>query len=503
MRRLIGVFTTLIMGLLTAGLVTAAPASAQTGGAPPGLGGFYAQRLAWSACGGGFQCAKLKVPVNYAKPKGRHIEIAVIRLRAQGPKRIGSLVLNPGGPGGSGVAMARNAKLFLSPALRSSFDIVGFDPRGVGLSAPVRCMSPSVLDAYHALDPTPDTPTEVRKGDLYQQAYAQGCKANTGGLLAHLGTRSAARDIDVLRAALGEQRLTYLGFSYGSLLGATYADLFPKRVRAMVLDGAIDPTTRGSSAGSVAHSFEVAFTAFLRDCYRAPGCPFKKHKVSASFKELAGLFKRADRAPLRNDADGRQVNEALVWRGVMASMYSREQWPALRAALADAFKGDGTALLTFADGYNGRLGDGTYDNGGEAFVAINCVDYPPTSTATRSQVTYVPESRYFGKYFSDGLLSPCAFWPVKGTEGVGRPLRAKGAPPILVVGTTRDPATPYKDAKALAAQLSSGVLLGFDGDGHTAYGGPSTCVNGAVDRYLITRVPPKDGTFCAKVTAAR
>lgn len=491
MRRLFAVIMVSIVGLL----VSAVPASAQ---APPGLSGYYGQRLAWSACGGGFQCAKVKVPLDYAKPKGRQIEIAVIRLRAKGPKRIGSLVLNPGGPGGSGVDLARNAKQFLSPALLARFDVVGFDPRGVGLSAPVRCVPYGVMDSYHALDPTPDTPSEVRKGDAYQRIYAQGCKANSGALLAHVGTRDAARDIDVLRAALGDRRLTYLGFSYGTLLGATYAEAFPKRVRAMVLDGAIDPATRGTVPGAAAQGFEAAFASFLRDCYDRPGCPFGTHKVSASFQQLAKLFKRADKAPLRNDLDGRQVNEALVWRGVMAAMYSREQWPSLRAALGDAFKGDGTALLTFADGYHGRRIDGSYDNSGEAFTAVNCADYPPTSRATRSAVTYVPESRHFGKYFSDGLLSPCAFWPVKSGEGIVGRVRAKGAPPILVVGTTRDPATPYKDAVALARQLSSGVLLGFDGDGHTAYGGPSTCVNGAVDRYLINRVPPKDKTMCRR-----
>ncbi|MGN9783990.1 alpha/beta hydrolase [Nonomuraea sp. ZG12] len=498
MRRLFAVILVSIIGLLGSAVPDAVPASAQAGGGPEGTGGYDGQRLAWSACGGGFQCAKVKVPLDHAKPQGKRIEIAVIRLRAKGPKRIGSLLLNPGGPGASGVELARNAKRFLSPALLARFDVVGFDPRGVGLSSPVRCVSYGVLDSYHALDPTPDTPSEVRKGDAYQQIYAQGCKANSGRLLAHVGTRDAARDIDVLRAALGDRRLTYLGFSYGTLLGATYAELFPKRVRAMVLDGAIDPATRGGAPGAAAHGFETAFTSFLRDCYDRPGCPFRTHKVSASFKQVAKLFKRADRSPLRNDLDGRQVNEALVWRGVMAAMYSRERWPSLRAALGDAFKGDGTALLTFADGYNGRLADGSYDNSGEAFTAVNCADYPPTSRATRSEVTYVPESRYFGKYFSDGLLSPCAFWPVKGAEGIVGRVRAKGAPPILVVGTTRDPATPYKDAEALAGQLSSGVLLGYDGDGHTAYGGPSTCVNGAVDRYLISRVPPKDRTLCRR-----
>ena len=494
MRRLIGVILTLTTALLAAGFVTAAPAAQAAGPAAP-----YGQRLDWSDCGGGFQCAKLKVPLDHAKPNGRRIEIAVIRLRAQGPKRIGSLVLNPGGPGGSGVDLARNAKLFISAEVRARFDVVGFDPRGVGLSTPVRCVSAGVLDTYHALDPTPDTPYEVRKGDAYQKVYADGCEANAGRLLAHVGTRDAARDIDVLRAALGDRRLTYLGFSYGTLLGATYAELFPKRVRAMVLDGAVDPAkSGGEEVAGQARGFEVAFAAFLRDCYQAPGCPFRTHRVNASFKRMAVLFKRADRAPLRNDADGRQVNEALVWRGVMASMYAKQMWPSLRAALADAFKGDGTALLASADRYNGRLPDGSYANSGEAFTAVNCVD-APASTATRSQVTYVPESRYFGKYFSDGLLSPCAFWPVK-AKGVTGPLHAEGSPPILVVGTTRDPATPYRDARALAAQLSAGVLLGFDGDGHTAYGGPSACVNGAVDRYLITRVPPKNGTVCPKVS---
>ncbi|MFG1945305.1 alpha/beta hydrolase [Nonomuraea sp. NPDC048826] len=501
MRRLRGVIAPLITGLLLAGLGITAPAGATATSVSTSAAAetdHHRQRLDWTGCGGGFECAKLKVPVDYRKPRGKRIEIAVIRLPATGGKKIGSLVLNPGGPGGSGVDLARAAKAIFPAAIRSRFDIVGFDPRGVGLSAPVRCLPPGLMDTYHALDPTPDTPTEVRVGDAYQKIYAQACHQNARGLLAHLGTRNVVRDLDVLRAALGDRRLTYLGFSYGTVIGAHYAEMYPERVRALVLDGAVDPVTWGTEAAGQARGFEKAFTAFLRDCAKTRGCPFRTGATSASFKKLTGLLKRADRSPLRNTADGRQVNEAIVFRGVVQALYAKELWPRLRAALAAGFRGDGTALLALSDNYTGRRFDGTYDNSGEAFTAISCADQPQVTTADASVVTEAPGARYFGAYFSDGLLSPCAFWPVKGKAGpaYGRALRAEGAPPILVVGTTRDPATPYRSARRLAAQLSSGVLLGYDGDGHTAYGKSSACVNSAVDRYLITRVPPKNGTLC-------
>lgn len=455
------------MAALIASTGLAGAAQATT---PGGLNAYYAQHLAWSGCGSGYQCAKLTVPLDYSKPGGKRIKIAMVRLPATG-RKIGSIVLNFGGPGGAGVETLKANKGVMSAGLRKHFDLVSFDPRGVGGSAPVRCLTPLGLDAYFAADPTPDNAAELKRAKAWQKIFAQGCARNSGKqLLAHIGTGEVARDMDVMRATLGDPRLTYFGFSYGTYLGARYADLFPTRIRAMVLDGAEDPAqTLAEFAAAQERGFQVARESFLRDCFKAKDCPFRTRTVSAAMKRLETLYKRADRAPLRNDGDSRQVNEAILRAGVNQAMYAEDSWPYLRKALALAFRGDGTAMLALADVNHGRRPDGTYDNSGEALAAINCLDHP--------------EQR-------------CAYWPVKGKRFT-RKVRAHGSPPIVVVGTTRDPATPYALARRLAGQLENGVLLTHDGDGHTAYKASSSCLDRQIDRYVITARAPRPGA-CAK-----
>ncbi|MFC5826372.1 alpha/beta hydrolase [Nonomuraea insulae] len=435
--------------------------------APDRLDGYYSQRPTWSGCGNGYECAKAAVPLDYSKPAGKQIAISMARLPATG-KKVGSIVLNFGGPGASGVDSLKASKNVVSPAIRERFDVVSFDPRGVGGSSPVRCMGTLGLDAYFALDPTPDTRTEVKRAESWDKAFAKNCTANSGKqLLAHVSTVDSARDMDVLRAALGDERLTYLGFSYGTYLGSIYAELFPKRIRAMTLDGAEDPSQQAADfQRDQDHGFEVATASFLRDCFKQKDCPFRGHTVKAALKQLDKLYARADEAPLRNEYDGRQVTEAVVRSAVDYSMYMTANWPRLRQALTHAYKGDGTRMLLLSDESNGRLPTGRYDNSFEALMAINCVDHPE---------------------------SPCSNWPVKGTR-YPKKVHAKGSPPIVVVGTTRDPATPYKEAKALAAQLSKGVLLTNDADGHTGYGRGSACLDRKVDRYLITAKAPQAGS---------
>ncbi|AQZ64352.1 probable exported protease [[Actinomadura] parvosata subsp. kistnae] len=451
-----------------AGLIAVTGASATAVAAAPGrLDSYYGQRPAWSGCGNGYECAKLAVPLDYSKPGGKRIKISMVRLPATGPK-IGSIVLNFGGPGGSGVDSLKASKDVVSADIRKRFDVVSFDPRGVGASSPVRCFGTLDLDAYFALDPTPDTKAEVKKAESWDQAFAKYCAKNSGKeLLAHVGTADSARDMDVMRAALGDRRLTYLGFSYGTYLGAVYADLFPTRIRSMVLDGAEDPSQNGDDlVADQDRGFEVATKSFLKDCFRVKGCPFREHTVEAGMEQLDELYARADRSPLRNEYDGRQVTEAVVSAAVDYSMYDVHTWPRLRQALAAGFKGDGTKLLLLADEGNGRRPDGRYDNSFEALMAINCVDHPE---------------------------NPCPYWPVKGSR-YPKKVRAKGSPPIVVVGTTRDPATPYKLAKALAGQLEHGVLLTRDADGHTGYRRGSACLDRKVDQYLITGTAPRPGT---------
>jgi pimeloyl-ACP methyl ester carboxylesterase len=469
----------------------------------PALQSFYSQEPDWVGCGEGFECARVKVPLDYANPSGEQIQISAIRLPATG-KRMGSLLINPGGPGASGIQYTRAAPFLFSDDLRARFDIVGFDPRGVGESAPVRCMSSRELDAYVGLDGSPDTPEEIAAQEKGSKAFAAACETKSGSLLPFVGTANAARDMDVLRGVVGDSGLTYLGKSYGTYLGALYADLFPKRVRALVLDGAVDPAVSSFSANKVqAQGFEVALKAFTEDCLRVTSCPFTSRTVDGALAEVGDLLRKADEHPLRNDlGDGRVINEAWTVLGIVTPLYDHQQWSRLRTALGQAFKGNGTDLLRMADILVDRQPGGAYSNQTESNMAINCVDHPyPKGTATyeKAAVDAAKAAPHFGSFVMWGSF-PCSFWPVKaaGSDAADsvKPLKAEGAPPILVVGTVRDPATPYEWAKGLASELSSGVLLGYDGDGHTAYRTGSTCVDTAVDDYLISLRVPKKGMVC-------
>lgn len=470
---------------------------------PPGLEAYYTQRLEWSDCGGGFECTRLTVPLDYDKPDGERIDLSVIRLPATGD-RIGSLLLNPGGPGGSGIEYARAARSVLTERVRERFDTIGFDPRGVGESSPVRCLPAERLDRYLSLDGSPDTDAET--GMLRQSAeeFARGCEALSADLLPHVGTADAARDMDVLRAVLGDEKLTYLGKSYGTFLGAMYADLFPTKVRALVLDGAVDPSLSPIELSQTqAEGFEVAMRAFIEDCFDDAACPFESRDVEGALREVEGLLARADRTPLRNTrGDGRQVTESWATLGILTPLYDHRSWPLLRLALGQALRGDGTTLMRMADILMDRREDGTYSNQTEANMAINCVDYThprKVNTYAKAAERAAVKAPRFGEYVMWGSL-PCAFWPAEPSRSPKEPLDAPGAPPILVIGTDRDPATPYRWAKSLADELSSGVLLSYNGDGHTAYLTGSRCVDRVVDTYLISLKPPHDPSRCPKIS---
>lgn len=493
---------------VTVGFValTLAAACAGTDGSGPGTGpqrGSVASAqtmpvpsaLAWAGCGGGFQCAKLQVPLNYAKPKGEQITLALIRQPAKG-KKIGSLVTNPGGPGGSGVQFIRDSAGSFGKQLQQHFDLVGFDPRGVGESDPVQCLSDSDLDQFLATDVSPDNSAEIDKLSQEGRRFAQGCENKSGRLLPYVGTQNAARDMDRIRAALGEEKLTYYGASYGTYLGAWYAELFPKHVRAMVLDGAIDPKASFAEINlQQAKGFETALRAFTADCVKRAGCPLGTD-VDAGLKKINDLLATADRHPLRNTSGSRQVTEALVILGMATPLYQKDAWPLLRTALSQAFQGDGTTLLRFADMLVERRANGTYSNQTESNMAVNCVDKPAAAlSGVESQAAAAAKvAPRFGEFIIWGSL-PCSYWPVKPAEPT-RALHAKGSPPILVVGTTRDPATPYQWAKNLASQLDNGVLLTYEGDGHTAYLYGSACVRSKIDNYLLKAVPPRSNTTC-------
>ena len=481
---------------LTACSGTPAPAPA---GEPSTLAAYYAQHLNWQPCDGGFECAQFVVPFDYAKPDGPRFTLPVVKLPAADPAhRVGALVINPGGPGGSGVQYALGARLEFPAAVLARFDIVGFDPRGVGASQPaLNCENGPQLDTFFATDDEPSDPAQLARVVAASKQFAAQCERNSAALLPYVGTPNAARDMDVLRAALGESRLTYLGKSYGTYLGAWYAQLFPHRVRALVLDGSVDPATSSLDATiAQAQGFQGAFGSFAAWCLSAPGCPLEGSVADAEAK-VEALITRANSAPLASRLDDGQVADgAMLLYGVADALYSRSSWPVLKAALASAFTGDGTGLVELANQLYGRNPNGTYSTLANAVTAIDCLDRPwPRSLAPwRSAASAAGKAApMFGAALVWGSLA-CAYWPV---PSYPQPqIKAAGAPPILVVGTLRDPATPYRWAQAMAGDLASGVLLGWNGDGHTAYGEGSACIDTIVNDYLIELAVPRNGTVC-------
>jgi pimeloyl-ACP methyl ester carboxylesterase len=471
---------------------SASPTRAPTTGP---LASFYDQNLRWRDCSGGFECARLEVPLDYARPAGQTISIAVVRLPADDPR--GSLLLNPGGPGASGIDYARAADIVVSREVRQRYDIVGFDPRGVGRSAPVSCLSGAELDEFLAIDGSPDTAEEEQALLRDWSALGAGCVERRPRVTAHMGTRDAARDMDILRAALGDRRLNYLGKSYGTYLGATYAELFPRRVGRVVLDGMLDPAATGQEvvAGQAA-GFQLAFRAFLADCVQRSSCPLTGD-VDAAERQVGRLLAEVDAQPLRGER-GRPVTQALAVLGIAAALYDEGSWSLLRQALGEALRGNGYTLLGLADFYSDRGPRGRYTtNAVEALYAVNCLDRPESTELDAYRETAAELSRsspVFGSFIAWGSL-PCATWPVP-PQGEPHAIAATGAKPILVVGTTRDPATPYAWARSFARQLDSGRLLTFVGDGHTAYRRGSSCVDEAVDAYLLEGRLPQAGTRC-------
>lgn len=456
--------------------------------------------LTWASCSKGdvFQCATLQVPLDWSRPGGAQITLALNRLPAADPAgRIGTLVINPGGPGASGLDYARSARSLLSPALLSRFDVIGFDPRGVGKSSPVTCVDGPTFDRTVMVDPVPDDPAERDALLSATKGWDAGCSQHTSAaLLAHVSTLDAARDLDAIRAALGEERLTYLGKSYGTFLGATYAQLFPDKVRALVLDGAIDPTlswdefTRGQAAG-----FERQLDNFLADCSARPACRF--HSGGNAAGAFDRLMAAIDANPMPTGDPARPLTRSVAILGVVFSLYDPPAgWPVLERALAAAAAGNGAGLQELADLFIGRHADGTHDNTLEANTAIDCIDEPwPTDLGAYDRLA--AELAQSAPRLGQEVVYPafCAFWPVPAVS-TPRPLTAPGAPPILVVGTTGDPATPYPWAVHLAQLLQSGVLLTWRGEGHTAYHRGSSCIDGAVDRYLVDLQAPARGTTC-------
>lgn len=464
---------------------------------PTDLSGYYDQVLTWENCGGGFECTSLSVPLDYDDPYKDAITISVIRLRVSA-QPVGSLILNPGGPGGSGIEYARAAEFVVSKVLLDNFDIVGFDPRGVGESSPIECIDDQTTDEYIASDGTPDDQTEIDTSIEILTQFGQDCLTNSPELISNVDTVSAARDIDILRAALGDEKLNWLGKSYGTFLGATYADLFPQNVGRMLLDGAIDPTLSNLQLGEgQARGFEDALARFMEDCLTQDDCPFNG-SVEQGIASVKKILDDLDQNPATLD-DGRTFTQAMGVLGVVGGLYDVSYgWASLRPMLAFALGGDFNALAQSVDFYTSRNDDGSYsDNSNDAIMAINCIDRPDRGTPEEAKVLAEQWSEFapvFGGYLAWGNIA-CTYWPVP-ASGQPKTISAIGSPLILVVGTTHDPATPYVWAQGLAGQLSNAALLTLDGDGHTAYMQGSKCIDEVVDKYFLTGMA-ENGLVCA------
>jgi pimeloyl-ACP methyl ester carboxylesterase len=439
-----------------------------------------------------FDCATIRVPQNWAHPgDGPTFDIALVRGRATEQRdRIGSLLINPGGPGASGFDYAVYRATSLPAEITRRFDIVGFDPRGVGRSSPVRCFSDADLDTNFAADPDPVTQQDFDVSVALSRRFAQQCGDRYGATLPLFSTEQAARDLEAIRLAVGDPKLTYLGYSYGTLLGAVYAQLFPASVRALVLDGAIDPMLHSEAAmENQARGFELAFNDFATWCAKTPAeCAVAPDARAA----VVNALQQARLSPV--PGKGRNATAGWVFTAVLAALYNQSGWRVLANALRDLRGGQPSLLFALADSYADRDPNGHYSNLFDANAAVNCTDSDDTPTLDRIRVLQAQwRVKYpiFGPAMALNLI--CAQWPGKHDPYPTGP--AAGAPPVVVIGTTGDPATPYEQAPALAKMLGDGTVVTWQGEGHTAY--PRTrCVTDAVDRYLVDLKVPAEGLTC-------
>ncbi|MFJ4222672.1 alpha/beta hydrolase [Microbacterium sp. NPDC089695] len=459
---------------------------------------FYGQTLTWTDCGEtGFDCTDVTAPLDWENPEAGEITLAVVRHQATGTAQ-GSLLTNPGGPGGSGVDFVRDSlSSVVGPALIENYDVIGFDPRGVGASTAVTCFDAAEMDDYLYTIPAAPRGSAAWEAELLEghKEFADACEANSGGILPFITTVNAARDMDLIRAVLGDTQLNYLGYSYGTFLGATYANLYPEKAGRLVLDGAIDPAVSGLEVGATqALGFESALRAYMQDCLDSGECPFSG-TVDEAMADLGALLASVDAVPLEN-GDGRMLGADSLMTGIIAALYSAESWPYLTQAFEGALQGDPSTAFLLADFYNGRENGQYLDNSSEAFRAYNCMDYPVEDdpAAEAATTAEIAEGAPTIAPYWDGPDS-CSVWPYPPTGTRGE-ITAEGAGPIVVVGTTNDPATPYEWSESLAAQLSEGVLVTREGEGHTGYNKGNSCVDDAVESFLLDDTVPEDGLRC-------
>ncbi|MBA2808822.1 alpha/beta fold hydrolase [Streptomyces sp. KM273126] len=504
---------------LIATAVLLCPLLAGCGGDDPKDNNLTGQKLSWKDCpapsasegggaapsplpnGGTWQCATMKAPRNWSEPKGDTIDIALIRVRTSGTKsqRIGSLIFNFGGPGGSGVTgLPAFADDFAE--LRTRYDLVSFDPRGVGRSAGIECKDARQLDKFLQQDMTPDDTTEERKLLDSTESFNAACEKKSRAMLPHVRTTDAARDMDLMRQVLGDRKLYYFGISYGTELGGVYAHLFPKNVGRAVFDAVVDPT-QNSEQGALgqAKGFQLALDNYARNCVSMKGgCPVGDTPQDVK-NRIAELLKALDAKPIPGVLS-RQLTQSLATDGILQALYSQELWKYLTQGLYQAYQGDGKVLMLLADSLNGRNENGEFSNLIPANVAINCADDKPRYTV-KDVTAKLPEFRAASPLFGDSLaweMLSCSDWAVPGAANHPN-VSAPGAAPILVIGNTGDPATPYEGASRMVKALGKGVgvELTYKGQGHGAYISGNTCVRNAVDAYLLQGKVPAPGTVCS------
>lgn len=449
--------------------------------------GAAAERLAWEPCGVGQECAWLSVPLDHANPELGSIALKVVRIKARSDAPIGSLVVNPGGPGGSGADFIRGLALSLPSQIRNSFDLIGFDPRGVGQSQPIRCLPDAALARYLRTDSTPRTPAEQRTLMRRAAAFGPGCLSDQPDLARNMQTWQTVADIELLRSALDEDQLNFLGFSYGTELGGRYAQTYPDRVGRFVLDGAVDSSldimqvSKAQAAG-----FQRAISRFASDCASRPKCGLGSSR-QAVLGNINHLLAELDRAPIPTKQTEPLVqSQALT--GIITALYSPRAWSMLRKALVDARNGDGTRLQILGEIGNDQIGPEEFaSNLLSAFIATTCLDSPAApgrvglARAARewSQGTAVPELSRLLAWSN----APCTRWFQPGPTPTA--LSSTTTAPILVIGTRFDPATPYEWSVQMRSALPTSALVTFEGDGHTAFASGVRCVDDAVTQYLL------------------
>ncbi|MEO0048869.1 MAG: hypothetical protein RL556_201 [Actinomycetota bacterium] len=480
---------------------SASPSATET---PVNLSAYYSQKLSWKKCGTHLKCSKVSAPLDYADLSQGSIKLAIVRYSNTKNKALGQLVMNPGGPGASGYDFVKNSVTEIgTDRLRAHYNIVGFDPRGVQHSTAVHCLSAKQMDSffYDASGYAIGSPEDLAHSRTQAQIFGAACAKNTGKLLAHVDTESAAKDLDIIRAALGQPKLDYLGFSYGTYLGTVYAAMFPTMVGHFVLDGAIDPNASGDDQS--VHQlvgFDLALKNYLKYCLSNTDCPFSGSLEKAQ-KKVQSFLLSTETKPLKNkDEPNRKATVWAVETGMMMALYSNDYWTYLTDAFKEAFKNkNGANFMRLADFYNDRGTDGKYlSNINEANIAISCVDSrePATPEALAAQnAKLLAASPTLGRYWLNGAVL-CDKWPYPAVHTI-TDFSAKGSPRILVIGTTGDPATPYEQAVSLAHNvLANGYLLTYQGEGHTAYGRSNSCVSNSVDDFYLSATLPATEPRC-------